>query len=212
MKWAPVLSICSGQHSACACRDLDNLEDLHFGVHTDMLYALANPPVPGAQWTGVVTQIAIQMLESGQVEAVVCVQSDEHDRFTPKPVRCEALNTQCLTSCSLSQEPLTYPRLQRATPESTHQLYLQLYQQASLGSSTRSSVPAAQPQLTRIHGLMSSVPTVQLVARSKEDIIKARGVKPTLSPNLNTLAAVEALDVKRLLFIGVGCQVRAAAS
>lgn len=48
---------------------------------------------------------------------------------------------------------------------------------------------------------------VQLVARTKDDILKARGVKPTLSPNLNTLATVEALDVKRLLFIGVGCQV-----
>ena len=47
-----------------------------------------------------------------------------------------------------------------------------------------------------------------MVARCKEDILKARGVKPTLSPNLNTLATVEALDVKRLLFIGVGCQVR----
>ena len=46
-----------------------------------------------------------------------------------------------------------------------------------------------------------------MVARCKEDILKARGVKPTLSPNLNTLATVEALDVKRLLFIGVGCQV-----
>lgn len=49
--------------------------------------------------------------------------------------------------------------------------------------------------------------TAQFVARCKEDILKAKGVKPTLSPNLNTLATVEALDVKRLLFIGVGCQV-----
>ena len=48
---------------------------------------------------------------------------------------------------------------------------------------------------------------VQVVARTKEDILKAGGVKPTLSPNLNTLATVEALGVKRLLFIGVGCQV-----
>jgi hypothetical protein len=31
-------------------------------------------------------QIAIEMLESGKVDAVVCVQSDENDRFTPKPV------------------------------------------------------------------------------------------------------------------------------
>ena len=48
---------------------------------------------------------------------------------------------------------------------------------------------------------------LQMVARCKEDILKAKGVKPTLSPNLNTLATVEALDVKKLLFIGVGCQV-----
>ena len=48
---------------------------------------------------------------------------------------------------------------------------------------------------------------VQVVARTREDILKAGGVKPTLSPNLNTLATVEALGVKRLLFIGVGCQV-----
>ena len=53
---------------------------------------------------------------------------------------------------------------------------------------------------------------VQVVARCAEDIIKAKGVKPTLSPNLNTLATVEALDVKRLLFIGVGCQVTDTAS
>jgi hypothetical protein len=49
-------------------------------------------------------------------------------------------------------------------------------------------------------------PGNQVVARSKADILAARGVKPTLSPNLNVLATVEALDVKRLLFIGVGCQ------
>lgn len=48
----------------------------------------------------------------------------------------------------------------------------------------------------------------QVVARCKEDILAAKGVKPTLSPSLNVLATVEALDVKRLLFIGVGCQVR----
>lgn len=69
-----------------AYRDLESLDDLHFGVHESMMYALNAPPVPGAQWTGIVTQIAIEMLESGRVEAVVCVQSEENDRFTPKPV------------------------------------------------------------------------------------------------------------------------------
>lgn len=98
-----------------------------------MFYAKNAPPVAGAQWTGIVTQIAIEMLRSETVEAVVCVQSDANDRFTPKPI----------------------------------------------------------------------------VAFSVEDIIAAKGVKPTLSPNLNTLATIEALNVKRLLFIGVGCQVQA---
>ncbi|KAG2432268.1 hypothetical protein HXX76_009186 [Chlamydomonas incerta] len=116
-------------------RHVDSDDELHFGVTAPggMAYAANVPGVPGAQWTGIVTQIAIEMLQSGKVDAVVCVQSDENDRFTPKPV----------------------------------------------------------------------------VARTVEDIIKARGVKPTLSPNLNVLATVEALQVKKLLFIGVGCQVQA---
>ncbi|PSC76507.1 7-hydroxymethyl chlorophyll a chloroplastic [Micractinium conductrix] len=114
-------------------RDLGSEDEMRFGVQQEVIYARNKPPVEGAQWTGIVTQIAIEMLESGKVDAVVCVQSDENDRFTPKPV----------------------------------------------------------------------------VARSKADILAARGVKPTLSPNLSVLATVEALDVKKLLFIGVGCQVQA---
>lgn len=57
---------------------------------------------------------------------------------------------------------------------------------------------------------MTTYPTCspQVVARSRKDILAARGVKPTLSPNLSVLATVEALGVKRLLFIGVGCQVQ----
>ncbi|KAJ7979746.1 7-hydroxymethyl chlorophyll a reductase, chloroplastic [Quillaja saponaria] len=90
-------------------------------------------PVKGAQWTGIVTTIAIEMLKSGMVEAVVCVQSDPEDRFTPRPV----------------------------------------------------------------------------LARTPDEVLAAKGVKPTLSPNLNTLALVEAAGVKRLLFCGVGCQVQA---
>ena len=31
------------------CRDLDNLDDLHFGIQQEMLYARASPAVPGAQ-------------------------------------------------------------------------------------------------------------------------------------------------------------------
>ncbi|KAI7735646.1 hypothetical protein M8C21_005193, partial [Ambrosia artemisiifolia] len=96
-----------------------SLDDTYFGVHQELLYARNINPLPGAQWTGIVTTIAIEMLKSGIVEAVVCVQ------------------------------------------------------------------------------------------RTPEEVLAAKGVKPTLSPNLNTLALVEAAGVKRLLFCGVGCQVQA---
>lgn len=61
-------------------RALEDEDELRFGVTEEMLYARAAPPVDGAQWTGLVTRIAIAMLDSGAVDAVVCVQSDENDR------------------------------------------------------------------------------------------------------------------------------------
>lgn len=111
-------------------RDVEDPEERRFGVVDQMMLARNRPSLSGAQWTGIVTQIAIEMLASGDVDAVVCVQKGEDG--SPAP----------------------------------------------------------------------------LVARTEEDILASRGVKPTLSPNLNVLATVEALDVKKLLFIGVGCQVQ----
>ncbi|KAL5199729.1 hypothetical protein ABZP36_020932 [Zizania latifolia] len=109
------------------------LDEMYFGVYDQLLYAKKTKPVQGAQWTGIVTTIAVEMLKANMVDAVVCVQSDPDDRLAPRPV----------------------------------------------------------------------------LARTPEEVIAAKGVKPTLSPNLNTLALVEAAGVKRLLFCGVGCQVQA---
>ncbi|PPS13130.1 hypothetical protein GOBAR_AA07513 [Gossypium barbadense] len=114
-------------------RKLDSLDETYLGVYDKLLYARKVKPVEGAQWTGIVTTIAIEMLKSGMVEAVICVQSDPDDRLSPRPI----------------------------------------------------------------------------LARTPEEVLAAKGVKPTLSPNLNTLALVEAAGVKRLLFCGVGCQVQA---
>ena len=61
-------------------RNLEDRDDLRFGVHDEMLYARNREPVQGAQWTGIVTRVAIEMLQSGAVDAVVCVQSAEDDR------------------------------------------------------------------------------------------------------------------------------------
>ena len=114
-------------------RQLENPNELYFGVHQDMMQARKNDPLEGAQWTGIVSTIAIEMLESGKVEGVVCVQNSPDDRFTPVPV----------------------------------------------------------------------------IATTREAILAAKVNKPTLSPNLNILDLVEKSGLKKLLVIGVGCQIQA---
>ncbi|MEH2289443.1 Coenzyme F420 hydrogenase/dehydrogenase, beta subunit C-terminal domain [Nostoc sp.] len=114
-------------------RHLENPDELYFGVHQDMIAARKQQPIEGAQWTGIVSSIAIEMLNRGLVEGVVCVQNTKEDRFQPMPV----------------------------------------------------------------------------IARTPEEILAARVNKPTLSPNLSVLEQVEKSGMKRLLVIGVGCQIQA---
>ncbi len=114
-------------------RNLDNENDLYFGVHQEMMAARKKQPIEGAQWTGIVSTIACEMLTQGLVEGVVCVQNSENDRFQPKPV----------------------------------------------------------------------------IATTTEEILAARVNKPTLSPNLSVLEQIEQSGMKRLLVIGVGCQIQA---
>lgn len=114
-------------------RNLDNPDEIYFGVHQDMMAAQKKQPIPGAQWTGIVSTIAIEMLNRGIVEGVVCVQNTKEDRFGPMPI----------------------------------------------------------------------------IARTPEEILAARVNKPTLSPNLSVLEQVEKSGMKRLLVIGVGCQIQA---
>jgi coenzyme F420-reducing hydrogenase beta subunit len=114
-------------------RDLESEDDRYFGVHQTMVAARKQQPIEGAQWTGIVTTIAIEMLNRGKVEGVVCVQNTEADRFQPQPI----------------------------------------------------------------------------LATTPEEILAARVNKPTLSPNLSVLEQVEQSGMKRLLVIGVGCQIQA---
>ncbi|WP_071518358.1 Coenzyme F420 hydrogenase/dehydrogenase, beta subunit C-terminal domain [Geitlerinema sp. PCC 9228] len=114
-------------------RNLDNDDELYFGVHHSMMMARKKEPLPGAQWTGIVSTIACEMLERGLVEGVVCVQNSPEDRFQPQPI----------------------------------------------------------------------------LARTPEEVLAARVNKPTLSPNLSILEEVEQSGMKRVLAIGVGCQIQA---
>ncbi|MBF2017967.1 MAG: Coenzyme F420 hydrogenase/dehydrogenase, beta subunit C-terminal domain [Rivularia sp. T60_A2020_040] len=121
------------QQSHSRSRNLDNPDELYFGVQQEMMAARKKEPIPGAQWTGIVSSIAIEMLNRGIVEGVVCVQNTKEDRFQPMPV----------------------------------------------------------------------------IARTPEEILAAKVNKPTLSPNLSVLEQVEKSGMKRLLVIGVGCQIQA---
>ena len=114
-------------------RDLAREDDWYFGVNQEMMAARKKQPIEGAQWTGIVSTIACEMLEQGLVEGVVCVQNTAEDRFQPMPV----------------------------------------------------------------------------IARTPEEVLAAKVNKPTLSPNLNVLEQIEQSGMKRLLVIGVGCQIQA---
>jgi len=114
-------------------RNLNSEDDLYFGVHLNMMSAKKKQPIEGAQWTGIVSSIACEMLTKGLVEGVVCVQNTPEDRFQPMPV----------------------------------------------------------------------------IARTTEEVLAARVNKPTLSPNLSVLEQIEQSNLKRLLVIGVGCQIQA---
>ncbi len=105
----------------------------YFGIHQAMYTARRRDPIEGSQWTGIVSSIGMKALATGLVDGVICVQADEHDRFTPRPI----------------------------------------------------------------------------LARTPEQVLAARVNKPTLSPNLSVLEEVEASGCKRLLVIGVGCQIQA---
>ncbi|MGL5805903.1 MAG: Coenzyme F420 hydrogenase/dehydrogenase, beta subunit C-terminal domain, partial [Xenococcaceae cyanobacterium] len=48
-----------------------------------------------------------------------------------------------------------------------------------------------------------------VIARTPEEVLAARVNKPTLSPNLSVLEQIEQSGMKRLLVIGVGCQIQA---
>ena len=67
-------------------RDPARANELHFGPHLRTLRAALRQPAPGAQWTGITTRIAQRLLETGQVQAVLAMAPDPHDRWKPMPV------------------------------------------------------------------------------------------------------------------------------
>jgi coenzyme F420 hydrogenase subunit beta len=50
-----------------------------------MITARLQQPIAGSQWTGIVSRIGVRALETGLVDAVLCVGQSDSDRFTPVP-------------------------------------------------------------------------------------------------------------------------------
>ncbi|MBY4894357.1 Coenzyme F420 hydrogenase/dehydrogenase, beta subunit C-terminal domain [Rhodobacteraceae bacterium N5(2021)] len=61
-------------------------EEAFFGVTTAMQRARLTVPADGAQWTGITTELAADLLRSGAVTAVLAVAPDPSDRWKPLPV------------------------------------------------------------------------------------------------------------------------------
>ena len=58
---------------------------MFFGPFQAMYRAAMVAPKDGAQWTGITTSLAADLLEKGQVEAVLTMVPDEQDRWKPQP-------------------------------------------------------------------------------------------------------------------------------
>ncbi len=67
-------------------RDPDRADEQHFGPFRQMLRASLTSPLPGAQWTGIVTRLAERLLETGAVDAVLTMAPDPADKWRPVPV------------------------------------------------------------------------------------------------------------------------------
>lgn len=66
--------------------DPDQGEEAFFGVTQRMLRARLAPAAPGAQWTGLTTALAAELLAQGAVDAVLATAPDPSDRWKPLPV------------------------------------------------------------------------------------------------------------------------------
>jgi coenzyme F420-reducing hydrogenase beta subunit len=125
----------------------NNIQDMiadesRFGVMYQPMTLARGIQMENAQWTGVVTSIALAMLESNQVDAVVCIASNNDS------------------------------------------------------SSSSNSSSWSEPQT--------------ILAKTCDDVLRGRGVKPALAASLNVLDQIQAdTSIRRLLFCGVGCAVQA---
>jgi coenzyme F420 hydrogenase subunit beta len=67
-------------------RDPARGDERFFGTYVEMHRASLKAPLPGAQWTGITTRLGEVLLQTGTVDAVLCMAPDLNDRWKPRPV------------------------------------------------------------------------------------------------------------------------------
>jgi coenzyme F420-reducing hydrogenase beta subunit len=114
-------------------------EEARFGVMRQPMRLAKGINISNAQWTGVVTSIALSMLESGMVDSVVCIANNNNDGDVD----------------NVQKNAWSYPK--------------------------------------------------PILAKTSEDILRGRGVKPALAPSLQVLDDItKDKSIRKLLFCGVG--------
>ncbi len=61
-------------------------DEMDFGIFREMAILRMKRPVPHAQWSGMITTLAVRLLERGEVEAVILAGTAPGTRFQPQPV------------------------------------------------------------------------------------------------------------------------------
>lgn len=67
-------------------RQLENSDEVFFGTYLQMFRAKLKNPLPGAQWTGIISRLCEVLLEQGGIDAVITMSSDPEDHWKPTPV------------------------------------------------------------------------------------------------------------------------------
>jgi len=71
-------------------RAQDNSDEMLFGISREHFIARITHPLPRIQFTGIITSIAKNALESGMVDAVVTLHRSKEDYFFPLPVLAQS--------------------------------------------------------------------------------------------------------------------------
>ena len=70
-------------------RDLHDPVEMRFGITLERFSATLQDPLPDAQWSGIITRMALKAFENNTIEAVVTLHRTRENQFFSQPVLAE---------------------------------------------------------------------------------------------------------------------------